>query len=146
MVLLSRLFAWQNALINVKPETFLGWHRKGFQLLWRWKSRPRGRLNGDQWRSLLPLPAFAKDTRGQQCDHRHTTVRHSNHFPSVSYRDIAVMTICLQQRNGRDHRCDNQHIGERVRQHLLHDLFRLLCQFVVCNQCSRLLLGRRMAS
>ena len=36
MVLLSRLFAWQNALINVKPETFLGWHRKGFQLLWRW--------------------------------------------------------------------------------------------------------------
>jgi hypothetical protein len=30
MVLLSRLFAWQNALINVQPETFLGWHRKGF--------------------------------------------------------------------------------------------------------------------
>ena len=24
-------------------ETFLGWHRKGFQLLWRSKSRPRGR-------------------------------------------------------------------------------------------------------
>src|SRR6516165_5117798 len=42
MVLLSRLFAWQNALINVKPETFLGWQRKGFQLLWRSKSRPRG--------------------------------------------------------------------------------------------------------
>jgi hypothetical protein len=43
MVLLSRLFAWQDALINIKPETFLGWHRKSFQLLWRWKSRPRGR-------------------------------------------------------------------------------------------------------
>ena len=43
MVLLSRLFAWQNALVSVKPETFLGWHRKGFRLLWRWKSRPRGR-------------------------------------------------------------------------------------------------------
>lgn len=43
MVLLSRLFAWQNALVNVKPETFLGWHRKGFRLLWRWKSRPRAR-------------------------------------------------------------------------------------------------------
>jgi len=37
MVLLSRLFAWQSALINVKPETFLGWHRKAFQLLWRWQ-------------------------------------------------------------------------------------------------------------
>jgi hypothetical protein len=43
LVLLSRLFAWQEALVNVKPETFLGWHRKGFRLLWRWKSRPRGR-------------------------------------------------------------------------------------------------------
>ncbi len=43
LVLLSRLFAWQDALVNVKPETFLGWHRKDFQLLWRWKSRPRGR-------------------------------------------------------------------------------------------------------
>ncbi|HXN21738.1 MAG TPA: integrase core domain-containing protein [Candidatus Dormibacteraeota bacterium] len=43
LVLLSRLFAWQTALINVKPGTFLRWHRKGFRLLWRWKSRPRGR-------------------------------------------------------------------------------------------------------
>jgi putative transposase len=43
MVLVSRLFAWQNALLSVKPETFLGWHRRGFRLLWRWKSRPRGR-------------------------------------------------------------------------------------------------------
>jgi len=43
MVRLSWVFAWQNALVSVKPETFLGWHRKGFRLLWRWKSRPRGR-------------------------------------------------------------------------------------------------------
>ena len=43
MVLLSRLFAWQHTLVSVRPETFLGWHRRGFRLLWRWKSRPRGR-------------------------------------------------------------------------------------------------------
>lgn len=43
LVLLSRLFVWQNALIIVKTETFLGWHRLGFRLFWRWKSRPRGR-------------------------------------------------------------------------------------------------------
>jgi hypothetical protein len=23
----------------VKPETLIGWHRKGFKLFWRWKSR-----------------------------------------------------------------------------------------------------------
>src|SRR6516225_5258345 len=45
MVLLSRLFAWQNALINVEPETFLGWHRKGFQLLVTgdWRHEPTRR-------------------------------------------------------------------------------------------------------
>lgn len=43
LVLLSRLFSWRDALIIVKPETFLGRHRKGFRLFWRWKSGPRGR-------------------------------------------------------------------------------------------------------
>ena len=27
----------------VKPETLIRWHRKGFRLFWRWKSRPTGR-------------------------------------------------------------------------------------------------------
>ena len=31
LVRLSRLFSWRDALVNVKPETFLRWHRKGFQ-------------------------------------------------------------------------------------------------------------------
>jgi len=26
----------------VKPETVVGWHRAGFRLYWRWRSRPRG--------------------------------------------------------------------------------------------------------
>src|SRR5678815_5503429 len=33
---------WKDALFIVKPETVVGWHRAGFQLYWRWKSRPRG--------------------------------------------------------------------------------------------------------
>jgi transposase InsO family protein len=40
LVLLSRVFAWQDALVNVTPKTFVGWHRAGFRLFWRWKSRP----------------------------------------------------------------------------------------------------------
>jgi putative transposase len=43
MVILGRMFSWRHALVNVKPDTFLPWHRKGFRLLWRWKSRPVGR-------------------------------------------------------------------------------------------------------
>src|SRR5712692_2938317 len=33
---------WRAALVIVKPETVLGWHRKGFRLFWTWKVR-RGR-------------------------------------------------------------------------------------------------------
>ena len=32
---------WTNALILVKPDTVTKWHRKGFRLFWRWKSKPR---------------------------------------------------------------------------------------------------------
>lgn len=34
---------WRSALVIVKPETVVGWHRRGFRLLWAWKSRRRGR-------------------------------------------------------------------------------------------------------
>ncbi len=33
---------WREALIIVKPETVIFWHRKGFRLFWAWKSRHRG--------------------------------------------------------------------------------------------------------
>src|SRR5262252_2889267 len=39
LVLWSRFFPWRDALMIVKPETLIGWHRKGFRLWWRWKSR-----------------------------------------------------------------------------------------------------------
>src|SRR5258705_6555432 len=39
-VLLSRIWnEWRSALVIVKPETVIAWHRKGFRLYWRWKSR-----------------------------------------------------------------------------------------------------------
>jgi hypothetical protein len=33
---------WADVLVLVKPETVVGWHRAGFRLYWRWRSRPRG--------------------------------------------------------------------------------------------------------
>jgi len=33
---------WSDVLVIVKPETVVGWHRTGFRLYWRWRSRPRG--------------------------------------------------------------------------------------------------------
>jgi putative transposase len=49
-VSLSRLWKdWREALIIVKPETVIKWHREGFRLYWRWKSKaPLGRPKIDQ--------------------------------------------------------------------------------------------------
>ena len=33
---------WADVLVIVKSETVVGWHRAGFRLYWRWRSRPRG--------------------------------------------------------------------------------------------------------
>jgi hypothetical protein len=31
--------AWRSALVIVKPDTVIGWHRKGFRLFWTWRIR-----------------------------------------------------------------------------------------------------------
>ena len=39
-VWLSKFWSeWSSALVIVKPETVVRWHRQGFRLYWRWKSR-----------------------------------------------------------------------------------------------------------
>ena len=39
-VLLSRFWKdWRSHLVVAKPETVIRWHRQGFKLDWRWKSR-----------------------------------------------------------------------------------------------------------
>ena len=44
-VWLSQLWrGWPSALLIIKPETVIRWHKQGFRLYWRWKSRAnRGR-------------------------------------------------------------------------------------------------------
>ena len=65
LLLLARLFDWKNALINVTPETFIAWHKKAFQLFWRWKSRVgRPRLPKDIRRLIVEM-AINNPTWGQ---------------------------------------------------------------------------------
>jgi transposase InsO family protein len=40
LIWLTRWFDWRQALAVVQPATLLRWHRQGFRLFWRWKSRP----------------------------------------------------------------------------------------------------------
>jgi len=39
LALLARLFDWRGALVVVQPATMIRWHRAGWRLLWRLKSR-----------------------------------------------------------------------------------------------------------
>jgi putative transposase len=41
-IVLARLWTgWRTAVVIVKPETVIAWHRRGFRLWWAWKSRRR---------------------------------------------------------------------------------------------------------
>src|SRR5450759_4927563 len=53
LALLSRLFDWRDSLVVVRPETLIRWHRAGWKLFWRLKSRP-GRP---------PIPPGSRRTR-----------------------------------------------------------------------------------
>jgi putative transposase len=43
LVVLARVIDWRQLLTVVQPETLVRWHRQGFRLFWRWKSRRPGR-------------------------------------------------------------------------------------------------------
>ena len=43
VLLASRVRDWKNALLIVKPDTLLKWHRQGFKLFWRHKSKGKVR-------------------------------------------------------------------------------------------------------
>ena len=46
LVWISRVFSkWKSALVVAKASTLIGWHKKGFKLYWKWKSRRVGRPN-----------------------------------------------------------------------------------------------------
>src|SRR5215471_7947062 len=67
LVLLSRLFAWRRALTIVKPDTLIRWHRRGFRLWWRWKSKPRGRPRVPiELRRLIAKMANENPTWGEE--------------------------------------------------------------------------------
>jgi hypothetical protein len=66
LVLWSRFFDWREALVIVKPETLIGWHRKGFNLFWKWKCRVgRPRLPGNI-RQLIVRMARENPTWGEE--------------------------------------------------------------------------------
>lgn len=67
MIALARFFNWREALVIVKPKTFIGWHRTAFRALRRWKSRKPGRPPlPKNLRELIRELAEANPTWGEE--------------------------------------------------------------------------------
>ena len=66
LVLLSRLFNWRDALVVVQPQTLVRWHRQGFRLFWRWKSRPGRPPIPIELRQLIREMAMSNPSRGEE--------------------------------------------------------------------------------
>ena len=67
MAMLIGMFPWGGALVNVKPDTLIRWHRKGFRLFWCWKSKPTGRpCLPENLRQLIRRMAAENVTWGEE--------------------------------------------------------------------------------
>jgi hypothetical protein len=66
LVLLARLLDWRSILTVVQPDTLIRWHRQGWRLVWRWRSRPgRPPIPGDLRRVIVTM-ARANPTWGEE--------------------------------------------------------------------------------
>ena len=61
----SRFCDWRSALVIVKPETLIGWHRKGFKLFWKRNSRPGRPCIPVELRQLIAEMVRENPTWGQ---------------------------------------------------------------------------------
>ncbi len=66
LIWLSRFFDWRAALVIVQPATLLRWHRQGFRLFWRWKSKPGRPALPKDVQTLIRRMALENPTWGQE--------------------------------------------------------------------------------
>ena len=128
---LSRIWTdWRAALVLVKPETVIAWHRRGFHLFWTWKSRRRtGRPSVPaDVRALIrtmvgrqsPLGCASDPWRAAETRHLREPVHgrevHKS-APAVTLADLAdVLGESPRAGGGRGlHRGPNGHVSSALR-------------------------------
>jgi len=120
----SRLFDWKNALVVVKPEMLIGWHRKGFKLFWRWKSKAGRPRLPENIRKLIVRMALENPTWGQARVAAELSVKLGIH---VSPRTVRAYWPPEPDQRG-PRRISSQHWRTFVRNHA-HSI--VACDFLV---------------
>lgn len=82
LTVLSAFFDWREALVVVRPQTLLRWHRQGWKLFWRLKSRPGRPPIPSQLRALIRQMARENPLWGQETHCERIT-------PEAGDRDLA---------------------------------------------------------
>jgi len=63
VLLASMVRAWKQALFIVQPETLLRWHRQGFKLFWKYKSRAASLTPRISQETVALIQEMARDNR-----------------------------------------------------------------------------------
>jgi putative transposase len=66
VVWLGRWFNWRQALVIVQPVTLTRWHRQGFRVFWRWKSRSGRPPIPADLQALIRRMARENPSRGEE--------------------------------------------------------------------------------
>jgi transposase InsO family protein len=147
MVRFARWFDWRQALAVVPPATFVRWHRQGFRLFWRWKSRPGRPRIPRELQTLIHQMARDNPTWGQE--------RIANELLLKLGLRVSPRTVrkYMPKRldHGRGHRVPSQRWRTFVRNHaqgivacdfcvVVTATFRLLYVFVVMEHATRRIL------
>jgi hypothetical protein len=124
LVALSRLVDWRQMLVIVKPDTLIHWHRKGFQLFWRWKSRVAGRPRIPvDLRQLIAEIATANRTWGEERIAAELLVKLGIHVSPRTVRRYMPPRTPPRSRSGSqnvEHLCAESrevHVGVRFLRH-----------------------------
>jgi hypothetical protein len=76
--------------VIVKPETLIGWHRKGFQLFWKWKSRVGRPHLPKKIRKLIIRMSLENPTWGQARVAAELSVKLGIHVSPRTVRPIGL--------------------------------------------------------
>jgi hypothetical protein len=119
LITLSRLIDWRRLLTVVKPETLIRWHRTGFRLFWRWKSRPQGRPRVPaDLRQLIAEMAVANRTLGRRADCVRAARETRDSCPTAHRAAIHAIRVWLEARarlSGVEHlHAESRAFGARV--------------------------------
>jgi putative transposase len=63
LLLAAHLPHWKNVLVIFQPETLLRWHRQGFRLFWKFKTRNQGGRPKLSAETIALIQQMAKDNR-----------------------------------------------------------------------------------